>query len=199
MSFSVATARPSPSSSSLVSHPTLSLLGPGQHAGDDVALREREDDEDGHDHDQPRQRGFGALNRQVAPAQCRVQRGRIRDQCLQLNRQVVLGIVREHHVRQEEVVPVAHEAEEGDQAQDRLGQRQCDRPEQTYLGGSIDAARCQQFPRQARRELDVGEVDPKGEEGRRQDHRERGVELVDGVDLQEEREDRGRAGHDHGQ
>ena len=76
------------------------------------------------------------------------------------------------HVRQEEVVPVGDEAEEEDERDDRLRERQRDPQERLQLAGAVHPRRVEQAGRKRSRVVDVGEVDAEREEREGQDHRQ---------------------------
>jgi hypothetical protein len=134
-------------------------------------------------------------------AACRIVRGiegrRRADQLLQSDLDRVLRAVVRHHERKEEVVPGGDEREEADKRDDRSGQRKRDVPEDPPLAGAVDPCRCEQILRDRRREVDVGQVDPEGEEPEREDERPDRAVQTELVDLEEQRQhERGRR-HDH--
>ena len=103
----------------------------------------------------------------------------------------------EQDVREEEVRPVRDEAEEEDERDHRLGERQADAEECPPLAAAVDAGRLEERRRQRGSEVDVREVDPEREKRKGQDDRQRAPDQVDGVELQEDREHEGRRRHEH--
>ena len=64
-----------------------------------------------------------------------------------------------------------------------------DPAERQPLTAAVDTGRVEELGRDRGRVVDVGEVDAEGEERERQDHREDAADQVDGVELQEDRQD----------
>ena len=78
----------------------------------------------------------------------------------------------EEHEGQEEVVPVRDEAEEEDERDDRLRQRECRCGGTPPLAAPVDPRGVEQVGGEGGRVVEVGEVDAEREEGERQDDRE---------------------------
>ena len=151
------TARvPSPNTFETSSNATLamaySFTAPPSNPADERALREEEDDRHRHDGEQGRERELGPedVDRLAAPTDRRVERRRRREQVPEADRDRVLVRVREDDVRQEEVVPVGDEAEEEDERDDRLRERQRDAQERLQLAAAVDAGRIEQFVAESR-------------------------------------------------
>jgi hypothetical protein len=109
----------------------------------------------------------------------------------------ILRGVGDDGVRKEEVVPVGHEAEEEDEDDDRLGQWERDAAKGQPLAAAVRTRRIEEVARDRGHVVDVGEVDPEGEEREGQDHRERVADQVQRVELEEDRKHEGGARHDH--
>src|SRR3954471_14674364 len=150
---------------------------------DECALREDEDHRYRHDGDQRCEREFGLedLERLASAADRRIERRRRREQVPEPDRDRVLVRVREYDVRQEEVVPVGDEAEEEDQCDDRLGERERDAQEDLQLARAVHPRRIEQAGRERGCVVEVGEVDAEREERERQDDRELAPDQVHGV------------------
>src|SRR4051812_6282994 len=166
---------------------------------DECALREDENDRHRHDGDQRCEREFGLedLERLASAADRRIERRRRREQVPEPDRDRVLVRVREYDVGQEEVVPVGDEAEEEDECDDRLRERQRDAHEGLQLAAAVDASGVEKPRRKCGRVVEIREVDAEREERERQDDRERAPDQVCRAQLEEDRQHERRPGHDH--
>ena len=124
----------------------LLLHRPAECPAHEGALGEQEDDRDRDDREEGRERELRLedVDRLAAAADRRVERRRRGEQVREADRDRVLVRVREDDVRQEEVVPVGDEAEEEDERDDRLRERQRDPEERQPLAAAVDARRVEQ-------------------------------------------------------
>src|SRR5581483_8421597 len=179
--------------------PSLLLHRAADETADERALAEYEDDRDRDDREQRRERKLRLedVDRLTAAADRRVERRRRREQVREADGDRILVRVGEDHVRQEEVVPVGDEAEEEDECEHRLREREGDAQECLQLGRPVDPRCVEEVGRERRHVVDVGEADAEREERDRQDHRQRASDQVHAVELEEDGEDERCGRHDH--
>src|SRR3954451_24002603 len=117
---------------------------------DECALREDENDRHRHDGDQRCEREFGLedLERLASAADRRIERRRRREQVPEPDRDRVLVRVREYDVGQEEVVPVGDEAEEEDEGEHGLRERERHAQKGLQLAGAVHPRGVEQAGRQ---------------------------------------------------